>query len=529
MKENKLDNLEERIEKPAYLLFVVVVLLFLIIGFVNLLDFESRNNVILGRYSIPYVAMLLGYLGVMLAWGSLLLRPNDDSLLRKALDFIQTHVIVAVGILVAFAAVFASMFVSDRWINLPAFQVAATVIMLLFAGLILFYRWGDPSRPQLWRKLIVYPLAGLAVVEIVLQALTFIGIAPGVTQVTDSFAPYSRVYYTEEGLGNGMVNSTGFFYPSAQPRIDTYRVLLLGDSFVQALQVGKDENLGVALQALVDETSAEDQAIEIIAAGHPDYGPGLYLNTPLMEYTLAQYEPDEVIAFFDLGNDFQTITERNGQDLFFQLDADGNVDVHPDDYGRRHDIQHEVLWGYEGFQLNRFLRSHYLTPRVAQTLLNPPSAFADSTPSAETGDISLPNGFVFDDATNDEALAMATAHIDLAHDYLSDLGIDFKLVTIPVFSDDFLTQEAWNTQFGASDLLLPEEELRAYSAENAIPFLGLGSYMAAANVTPTNVQTLYFNEGRGRFTPDGHDFAASAVYACFFAQTVAPNAGCDLP
>jgi hypothetical protein len=108
-----------------------------------------------------------------------------------------------------------------------------------------------------------------------------------------------------------------------------------------------------------------------------------------------------------------------------------------------------------------------------------------------------------------------------------DKGIAFHLVTIPVFTEAFYVQAEWNTQFGTADLLLPERKLREFAAENDIPFLGLGGYLAASDTSPEQVQALYFNNGRGHFTPAGHQWAAAAVYACFFAQTATPDAGCD--
>ena len=99
---------------------------------------------------------------------------------------------------------------------------------------------------------------------------------------------------------------------------------------------------------------------------------------------------------------------------------------------------------------------------------------------------------------------------------------------MPAISDAFYAQASWNTQFGDSDLLLPEQELREYAATNGMPFLGLGTYMAAQGMSPAEVQALYFENGRGHLTAEGHAFVAEAVYQCFFAQTLPPESGCDL-
>ena len=100
--------------------------------------------------------------------------------------------------------------------------------------------------------------------------------------------------------------------------------------------------------------------------------------------------------------------------------------------------------------------------------------------NAETNfEVNLPNGFVFDPRTNKEAVRIASSQINMANEQLERVGVGVKLVTIPVFTDEFYEQAEWNTQFGNSDLLLPEQEMRESAAAYGIPYLGLGTYMAS--------------------------------------------------
>lgn len=539
MKENKLDHLEERIEKPGYLLFLVVVLLFLIIGFVNLLDFDSKTPVLFGRYSILYFGMIVAYFVGMLAWASLLLRPNDDRWLRKSLDFVQKRPIIAIGILVVFAAIFVHMYRDKHWLDLPALQVTLIVIMLLFSGLILFYRWGDETRPQLWRKFIVYPVVALVGLELILQALALVGILPSITTQDEATAPYARIYYTEEGFNSSLGNNYGWNYPNFELRPDSYRILLLGDSFVRAFSVAPEDHMGVLLQQFINENAPDDQPVEVLAVGTQDYGPGVYLDYLASEAAVETFDPDEIVVFFDLANDFQLTESAAEEDIYYRLIEnaefdpnvwDSDIEIHPDDWLVQHLLIHDLLYNYDGFQLVRFLRSNYLTLRLAETLLGTPAVSADTAESLPTTAVSLPNGFVFDPSTNDEAMEIAKRLVKRGISYLQvHQDVPVSLVTIPVFTDEFLAQSDWNTQFGTADLLLPEQELREFAAENNIPFLGLGAYMAANGTTPDDVKELYFKDGRGHFTPDGHSLAATAVFDCFFAQSAPADLGCDVP
>ncbi len=534
MTVEKLDSLEERIQKPGYLLLLVVVLLFLIVGFVDLINHVSRNPIVFGRYSVLYFTVPVMYAFVMLAWASLLLRPNDDRRLKKTLDFIQFHPLLAVAILVAIGLTFTGILVPDQPIHglsieFPALQATIFVTLLLAAGLILFYKWGDESRPQLWRKIVVFLLALLLIVELLIQLLAFFGLLPTISTTKDSFAPYTRVYQSEEGLGNGMANNYGRYVPEFKLLPDSQRIAIVGGTFIQALQVKADQNLGVILQNLIDENVQEGPPSEILTLGYPDYGPGMYLSNWMLNVVDKEFEPQEVIVFFDLGSDFQTVDGPGYGKPYFQYIGQGRVKLNLEAFFTDlHNPEHEVYEGHEGFQLIRIIGSHYLTPRIAMNLLQEPEVSASEIVSKSNSDIDLANGFMFKEETNEKAMLIAEGLIYMAKEQLERYDIDMKLVTIPVFTEAFYNQDTLNTQFGESDLLLPESELRTFAENNNLPFLGLGAYMAAMNMKPEDVQKLYYKNGLGHFTPEGHEFAAEAVHQCFFAQTLPPEAGCDL-
>ena len=535
MTVEKLNNLEERIQKPGYLLLLVVVLLFLIIGFVDLIDDVSRNPVIFGRYSLKFFAILLVYTLGMLAWASLLLRPNDDRWLTKTLDFIQFHPLLALGSLVSIAIFFAAMLLPRRGIQglavqAPALQVTVFVVLTIYSGLILFYKWGDESRPQLWRKIVVILLAGLFLIELVLQMLAYFGLLPSLTTTRDSFPPYARIYQSEEGLGSGFANNYGRYVPDFELRPGSQRVALLGGPFIQALQVKKNQNLGVVLQEHIDRNlQAGEQPIEILTLGYPDYGPGMYLSNWMLNVNIKEFEPEEAIVFFDLGGDFQTV-DGPGYDVpYFEYLGQGKVRLNLEDFFTDlHNAEHTVYRGHEGFQFVRALGSHYLTPHIALALTEGTPVKAEAPVLEVNGDIDLVNGFMFDQDTDDVAMLIAEGLIYRAQQQLARADAGISLVTIPVFTDAFYAQETWNTQFGDSDLLMPEGEMRTFAENLEFPFLGLGTYMAAQGLTPQQVQKLYYEDGRGHFTPEGHALVAEAVYRCFFARDLPPEAGCDM-
>jgi hypothetical protein len=529
----KLDQLEDRIQKPAYLLFLVVVLLFLIIGLVDMIDQASRNPVVFGRYSVRYFALLAAYAVGVVAWAALLLRPNNDRWLTRALDFIQYRPLLAIAILAGLLAMNVALIVPGQRfhtnaLDFPALQVTIVVLTFLFGGLILFYRWGDETRPRLWRKIIVYALALVVIVELVLQAMTLIRALPSLNTPADYFDPYSRVYQTEEGFTNGFANRFGRYAPAFILQPDARRIVIAGDSFIQAIQVDKEENLGAILQSMLQSAPTEGLPTEIITLGYPDIGPGLYLSNWKLEVVATEFEPEEMMVFFDLGSDFQVVDGPGHGIPYYTYAGQGRVSLALEDFwGDLHKMEHDVFHGHEGFKFNRLIAGNYLTPRVVSTLIAGPKVKADQAFYRPTEDIDLPNGFVFNEATNGEAMLVAKGQLQMAQEQLGRAGVRLSVVTIPVFTDAFYEQDSWNTVFGSSDLLLPEREMRRSAQLNNRPFLGLGTYMAAQGMTPAEVRALYFKDGRGHFTPAGHAFAAQAVYDCFFAQTLTADDGCD--
>jgi hypothetical protein len=353
------------------------------------------------------------------------------------------------------------------------------------------------------------------------------------TTTRDAFPPYARVYQTEEGFGHGNTNRFGRYTTEFRLLRDSYRIGVIGGPKIQALQVDKDQNVGVQLEQLLagegGEEAAEGVDTEVLTLGHPDYGPGLYLSNWLLNVADLELEIDEAIVFFDLGSDFQIVDGPGYGVPHYRYAGQGQVALSLENfYTDLHGAEHEVYEGHEGFQLTRVIGSQYLTPRyVAQLLSEPATVSAQDIGPAADSDIPLPNGFVFNEESNGEAVLIAASQINMAQEQLDRSEIGMKLVTIPVFTDAFYEQTAWNTTFGDSDLLLPEQEMRQAAANYGMPFLGLGAYMASQGMTPDQVRALYFDSGQSYFTPEGHLFAAEAVYECFFAETLTAEDGCD--
>ncbi|MEM7331931.1 MAG: hypothetical protein AAF490_07560, partial [Chloroflexota bacterium] len=332
------------------------------------------------------------------------------------------------------------------------------------------------------------------------------------------------IYKTEQRLTNTVANSDGWYYPEFVLGEDSKRVIVLGDRSVQGLQVAKEENIGW----LLNQAYLEEGETEIISLGYPDRGPGLYLDPVLLDFAIEAYEPDEIIVLFDFRNDFQTATRAQRGVIFFEENEEGVIDIHPNSFGVRHHFQHQVIRAYEGFQPNRFIENHYITPRFISQIINPPAVQAAGTQLENNSALGLDNAFVFNAESNEVALKVAEAQLEMAFDHLESQGISMKVVTIPVYPKPFFEQfsgDDWAPNLEQSNLFLPEQELEAFALENGIPWLSMGNHMQQSGVTVEQIKSFYFGND-GQLTAAGHQFFAEAVESCFIAETAV--SGCHL-
>jgi lysophospholipase L1-like esterase len=113
-----------------------------------------------------------------------------------------------------------------------------------------------------------------------------------------------------------------------------FRIVLLGDSFVEAVQVQQWEGIVERLEAELNQGSPRQ--VEVINAGVAAYGTGQELL--LLEQEAYKYQPDLVLVMFFVGNDVANNNYRlelwdNSLKLalkpYFDLDRQGNLRLIP--------------------------------------------------------------------------------------------------------------------------------------------------------------------------------------------------------
>jgi hypothetical protein len=267
--------------------------------------------------------------------------------------------------------------------------------------------------------------------------------------------------------------------------------------------------------------------------GLPGLTAALYTDPKLAPFTMLVFNPTEVVVFFHLADDFQAVEAPAGDVPFFDVAGDGTLIRREEDVILRHSLQHLVIRAYDPVNPVQSVQSHLFVPQLVKRILGRnyvyrsygdqgvPPAVARNADFAQDSQPFGRASFMFESAGSpraDHALKIAELQLKELKDQLNSLGIEMKLVSIPFLPPAFFAQRGagWSAQIGDYDAFMPEQRMRGIAQSLGIPFLPMGEYMRATGTSVEAIHGLYFNEGRGRFTPAGHDYFAQAVFDCFY-------------
>ena len=140
-----------------------------------------------------------------------------------------------------------------------------------------------------------------------------------------TFEPGAAYRHVKEGFSTGRFNAQGF--RDRDRRVEkpegAWRILVLGDSFVEAMQVPLDAAFPAVLEDRL-RGRAGGAAIDVPAMGQSGFGTA----SELMRYLDfgAAYDPDVVLLAFYAGNDVRDnsrLLSRDAPEFAFTLDPDG--------------------------------------------------------------------------------------------------------------------------------------------------------------------------------------------------------------
>jgi hypothetical protein len=142
-----------------------------------------------------------------------------------------------------------------------------------------------------------------------------------------TYIPNAYYRHTKEGFSQGRFNSHGFrdYERTYEKPQDVFRILVLGDSYIEALQVQLEDSFTAQLETKLN-AHASSRRFEVLSLGQSGFGTGeeyvRYLN-----FGVA-YNPDLVVVAFLTGNDFRNNSKflsRDSVGFYYTFDRNRNL------------------------------------------------------------------------------------------------------------------------------------------------------------------------------------------------------------
>jgi hypothetical protein len=495
------------------------------------------------------IFLVMAFVNAIVAalWVTFLLTRNPIDYIAENIKLIQSQpILFMVFVIICLSGIWVVNWnLLNDWVR---FRFAATIIFLTALVVIIFANPPIESSWRIWTVALLFTLIGL---EIILQILTIPGWLPSYAVFqSGQYHPYGRVYQTKEGYTNAIMNRYGLYQPDKKLNLNqnVHRIVLVGGSFIQGFQVTKNQHLSQQLSQILN--SEFDKPVQILALGMPDAGIGIYMHDLFVDIIVEKFQPDEIIFFLHSSSDFQceNCSKPDGF-LYSYSSEDGIAEIHPEDSGIRHALQHIVLRGYyDTPDPLRTIKTHLLMPKLIYAVLKNRSTYSN-TPAAEDAistfkaqiirkfrgkreyyqdfiavpsiDATGSRNFLFEKEPNEEAkksFAITKALYNQIVEHLNRKNIKLRVVTIPALSHHFFKQDeqSWSSTVGDYDLFIPEKDFQTFAISKGIDFLAMGSQFKKDQLQLAQIKGFYYQDGLGHLTPSGHEYFAKGIYAAFY-------------
>jgi lysophospholipase L1-like esterase len=375
----------------------------------------------------------------------------------------------------------------------------------------------------------VTALATLLVCELLLRAL---GVSYAVYVWTDpvtgvSHIPGAKSRTRTEGGSWIEINSDGMRGPDASlvAAPGTYRIALLGDSFIEAFEVPYRHTMGEVLERRL--SALRGTPVEVLNFGVGGYGTTQELLT--LRHKVWKYAPDLVLLAVTTGNDISDNyrpLKRGEYVPYFVYQGDSLVlDT---TFRSAPGYRSRAAWTRRLLPVVRHSRLAQVVNRVRKVRRKDErqERIAGARPEEELGlrdEVHLPP------TTPEwrEAWRVTEGILRLMRDECRARSTPFAIVTLTrgiQVSPDPEKKRRFLRMLGAEDLYYPERRLAAFGEREGIPVLNLAPSMANS----AEERRVYFHAyrdtpGVGHWNVEGHRAAGERIAAWLAAGPAAPS------
>jgi hypothetical protein len=361
--------------------------------------------------------------------------------------------------------------------------------------------------------------ASLLLCEIVLRIL---GISFPVILWTDPIRGVAHIPGVHSGPrvdGHAWIeiNSAGMRGPEAasRARAGTYRIALLGDSFIEAFEVPFDKTIGEVLGRRL--AARRGGPVEVLNFGVGGYGTAQELLT--LRHFVWHYHPDLVLLAVTTGNDisnnYAPMNQGDYRPYFVLRDSTLALDT---TFLESREYRSRAAWTRRWFPLVEHSRLAQLLNRARHLRRKDQRQGANS--GGDSGkEVGLRDEVQVPPTTPAwrEAWAVTEAILREMRDECRSHRTPLAIVTLTrgiQVTPDREKKARFLRQIGAPDLYYPERRIAAVGAREGIPVLNLAPAMAAqAEQRQVFFHADHGTPGVGHWNVAGHEAAGELVAA----------------
>ncbi|MFN0279237.1 MAG: SGNH/GDSL hydrolase family protein [Pyrinomonadaceae bacterium] len=346
------------------------------------------------------------------------------------------------------------------------------------------------------------------------------GLIPGISGI-----------FRKEGRSFVEINKDGFrdVDHSIEKPPNTFRIAVVGDSFVEAMQVEREEILTNFMPGILQDCGAvRDKQIEMFAFGVAGFSTAQ--EWLLFRHKVSKYHPDLVVLVITTSNDILNnvpFVDNEPRPYFFLRDGELVLDER---------FKSSPEYVFADSALNRTWMEIYNRVRVFQAigqghreLILRYKAWKERTREQEQqrentaaakpakSEIGIDHRVYLtpDDPKWEEAWAVTEKVLLEFRDDVQNAGADFLVVTgsngVQVLPDP-RERLGFMKQIDVTDLLYPERRLESFTQANAINFFALAPYLQEyAETNKVFLHGFDNNIGYGHWNQLGHQTAGETI------------------
>ena len=349
-----------------------------------------------------------------------------------------------------------------------------------------------------------------------------------------TYIPGAYYRHTKEGFSEGYFNSHGFrdYERTYEKPEGTFRILVLGDSYVEALQVALDDSFPALLEKKFNAGSSSNR-VEVLALGQSGFGTA----DAYMRYVNwgVKYSPDLVILAFLTGNDFRNnskILNREALAYYFVSDDKGNLVL---DDSSLEEYERSLTPPIRLFQMLKrhsylaslvsermyLLRRQFRENRFEEPLLVGPQERSKGTLS-EFSDLNI----YYSDLSKPwkEAVDVSKRLILKFKDTVNEDGAKFVLMCLsnsaqvhPRIGELMKARYRVNFDFGQPDRILEQ-----FANDKGIRFLKLMPEFREYHLQTGKDLHGFESSGEGHWNENGHRLASDVIYRFLRQSSLVP-------